>query len=304
VSAPTSITDWLPPLLVKLDRLRSADPAFLVTGAREHCYRHAPRIADAWLEWCERKYGTRLPDQYRRYIREVGNGGAGPWYGLQRFGFLPSEEAAPQAFFADTYREIKSEWFSGTGRAMIWYMPDGTETDGFEMRFYDNLKQLTGAADALADPFPFQEDSVPDEVLQREVQSGHWPISGAWRLAHYGCGIDDMLVLNGPRTGEVWQFDFANDCGAARVAGSFAAWYNAWLDGALDICARSFNYRKVLSIYATDDPDEARVMAERFRAAGLWCEVEGSPPRTVIIIVKQDQAAGARRIIAEFKTSI
>src|SRR5262245_23704504 len=118
VSDPKPHSDWLPPLLVKLDRLRSADPALLVTGAAEHGYRHAPCIANAWLESCERQYGIRLPEQFRRYIREVGNGGAGPWFGLQRFGFLPSAEAAPQAFFADT-----SEWISRTGRLMVCYMP-------------------------------------------------------------------------------------------------------------------------------------------------------------------------------------
>jgi hypothetical protein len=302
VSTPQSNTDWLPPLLEKLDRLRSADPAFLATGAGEHRYRHAPRIPAAWLEWCERRYGIRLPEQYRRYIGEVGNGGAGPWYGLQRFGFLPSEEAAPQAFFADTYRETRSEWFTGTGRSMIWYMPDGAESDGFELRFYDALKRLAGDPEALADPFPFEDGAVPDEVLWREARGRHWPLSGVWWLAHYGCGIDDLLVLNGPRSGEVWQCDFANGSGAARIAGSFAEWYDAWLDHALDFCAKSFNYRRVLSIYATNDPSDARTMADRFRAAGLWCEVEGTPPRTIIIIVKQDSADEARRLIADSGT--
>ncbi len=302
MTAPNSNADWLPPLLVKLDRLRSADPAFLATGARKHQYRHAPCIADDWLEWCEVQYGIRLPEQYRRYIREVGNGGAGPWYGLQRFGFLPSKEAAPQAFFTNTFREIKSEWVSGTGRSMIQYLPDGTETDGFEIEFYDALKLLADDHEALAKPFPFDNDHVPDEVLQLEVQSGHWPVSGAWLLAHYGCGIDDMLVLNGPHAGEVWKCDYANDTGAARVAASFADWYDTWLDWALDFCSESFNYRKVLSIYATNDPDDARVVAERFRTADLWCEVRASRSQTITIIVKQEMAGEAERILAESKT--
>src|SRR5262245_19408912 len=142
-SGPEASTDWLPPLLAKLDRLRTADPAFLVTGAAEHGYRHAPRIANAWLEWCEGRYGIQLPGQFRRFISEVGNGGVGPWFGLQRFGFLPSAEAAPLAFFGD------SEWVRRTGRAIVWYMPDGTETDGFETRFYDALKRLAGDPGAL-----------------------------------------------------------------------------------------------------------------------------------------------------------
>jgi hypothetical protein len=298
VSDPDPRTDWLPPLLAKLGRLRAADPAFLVTGAAEHGYRHAPCIAQAWLEWCERRYGIRLPGQFRRFIGEVGNGGVGPWFGLQRFGFLPSEGAAPQAFLTDG-----TEWVHRTGRAVVRYRPDGTETDGFETRFYDALKRLAGDPGALADPFPFEGDSVPDEVLMRAVRGRHWTLSGAWWLAPYGCGIDDMLVVSGPRAGEVWQCDLANDSGAARIAGSFAEWYDSWLDHALDFCARSFNYRKVLSIYAAKDPADAQAMAERFRAAGLWCEVEGAPPRTIIVLVKQDSAAEARRIIAEVKTT-
>lgn len=296
------MADWVPPLLEKLDRLRAADPAFLVTGASEHRYRFGPKCPELWQLFSEEKYDIQLPEQFRRFIAEVGNGGAGPWYGLQRFGYLPAGAVTPGAVWTGESGTVETEWnFRRT--EPIEFLPDGTPTDGFETRFFRAMWTLSGGDPILAEPFPFTEDRIPDENMWGglRMEQDRWPVPGAWQLAHYGCGIENVLVLNGPRAGEVWFVDFSNDGGAGKLAGSFAEWYDDWLEHSLRFCARSFNYRRILSIFATNDRAEAEALAARFAAAGLWSEIEGSSSRTVTVHVKQDQAEEARRIIATFK---
>jgi hypothetical protein len=294
------VTDWLPPLLAKLDRLRAADPAYLVTGASEHRYRFGPRASDVWLTYCEQQYGIRLPEQFRRFLLEVGNGGCGPWHGLRRFGYLPSATAAPQAVWSGEQGEITIDW-GRTRIGPVEFLPDGSPTDGFEVRYFDAMRALAGGDTILAEPFPFTEHKVTDDGMRSHLRFARerWPIPGAWWLSDYGCGTSEALVLNGPRTGEVWTFDCGGDCGAARIAGSFADWYDAWLDDSLDFCARSFNYRRIKSLYATNDRSDAEVLLERFQSAAIRSELEQSG-QTVCVLVGNESEFEARRIMAAF----
>jgi hypothetical protein len=62
-------------MVAQLDR---EDPRRLRFGARAHGYRLRPPIAAARLD----ELGLALPDDYRRHLLEVGDGGAGPYHGL------------------------------------------------------------------------------------------------------------------------------------------------------------------------------------------------------------------------------
>lgn len=297
------MADWLPPLLKKLDRLRAADPAFLVTGASDHRYRVGPCAPEAWIAFAEGRYGIRLPDQFRRFLLEVGNGGCGPWHGLQRFGYLPADFRTPGAVWTGESGTVETEW-NFTRTEPVEFMPDGTPTDGFEVRYYEAMRNLAGGDTILAEPFPFAQDVVADEDMWGGLKSSRdrWPVPGAWQVAEYGCGIQEVLVLNGPRAGEVWSIDFSNDSGARRLAGSFAGsfaeWYDGWLDHSLAVCARSFNYRRIKSLYATNDRAEAVELLARLQAAGIRSEIgEG---RTTTVLVGNEGEADARRIVAEF----
>ncbi|MDQ0988897.1 hypothetical protein QFZ74_000125 [Streptomyces sp. V3I7] len=52
---------------------------------------------------------------------------------------------------------------------------------------------------------------------------------GTLMLAEQGCGMFYRLVLNGPRTGEVWQTDPVWG-GFVRVSPGFRTWYTEWLE--------------------------------------------------------------------------
>jgi hypothetical protein len=68
----------------RLRELAEADPHFERFGAARHQYRLGPTLSVDDLEGFESGHGIALPDAYRTFITTVGNGGAGPFYGMYR----------------------------------------------------------------------------------------------------------------------------------------------------------------------------------------------------------------------------
>src|SRR5438552_14698202 len=57
-----------------------------VFGESAHPYRLHPVLTEAEVLAFQAAHGIRLPDDYREFITRVGNGGAGPYYGLFKLG--------------------------------------------------------------------------------------------------------------------------------------------------------------------------------------------------------------------------
>jgi hypothetical protein len=69
--------------LAKLARA-AADPKLRDSfGASSHRYRLRPPRPERDVEVLEASHGIRLPESYRRFVLEIGDGGAGPGYGLR-----------------------------------------------------------------------------------------------------------------------------------------------------------------------------------------------------------------------------
>lgn len=75
-----------------IDTLISRDPELRVFGAGSHRYRFRPPISEAELAALEAAGGYRLPDDYRAFVTTIGNGGAGPSYGVMPFHGRDSED--------------------------------------------------------------------------------------------------------------------------------------------------------------------------------------------------------------------
>lgn len=60
-------------------------------GVQEHQFRMNPTLSEDALLTFETRHGIRLPEDYRAFLRNVGNGGAGPYYGI-----LPLERWADE----------------------------------------------------------------------------------------------------------------------------------------------------------------------------------------------------------------
>ncbi|WP_330302071.1 MULTISPECIES: SMI1/KNR4 family protein [unclassified Streptomyces] len=70
----------------------------------------------------------------------------------------------------------------------------------------------------LTEPLPGRINPLTDALPQ-----------GTLMLAEQGCGIFIRLILNDPRTGEIWQID-PDWGGFVPVSPDFRTWYTDWLE--------------------------------------------------------------------------
>lgn len=70
------------PIRLALAELAAADPRHKRFGAAAHRYRLRPPLSEARLAELEAGAGVHLPADYRDFLLELGDGGAGPYFGL------------------------------------------------------------------------------------------------------------------------------------------------------------------------------------------------------------------------------
>jgi hypothetical protein len=71
-----------------LERLWTLGDVGSVFGAQSHRFTLNPVLAKRDVVAFEQRHGIRLPEEYRGFLTNVGNGGAGPYYGLFPLGIM------------------------------------------------------------------------------------------------------------------------------------------------------------------------------------------------------------------------
>lgn len=197
----------------KLALLRDRDRKREIFGASAHEYALEKCLTAADVAAIEARAGVRLPDGYRDFLLHVGNGGAGPFYGIFPWG----------------------KWDEGA---------DWNEDDGFVGNLarpfpHSVAWNLSEAELEPPEAFSSEEDEHAwHEALEEKV----WKTSlvdGAIPIAHHGCGLRTWLVLTGPERGHVW-YDARAENGGLRPHSTdtkprltFEEWYESWLDRSL-----------------------------------------------------------------------
>ncbi|WP_330298741.1 SMI1/KNR4 family protein [Streptomyces sp. NBC_00503] len=151
----------------RLRQMASEDPGAARHGAASHRYELAAPLSEAEIRAFEAEHRCRLPAEYRSFLATVGDGPAGPAYGL-----MPLTTPHPGA---DADGAAQGEWED------------------------DRRPGRMAAPCPLLEPRPFDEGRTfdPDEGLTL----------GTLVLADHGCGMYSRLVLNGPLAGQVWHLD-------------------------------------------------------------------------------------------------
>lgn len=201
---------------VDLTRLREAKKRPNVFGADSHEYKLNPPLSAAAIRRFEKKHDCVLPLDYKRFLLEVGNGGAGPYYGLFKLG----EMDAP---IGDDYQK--------------WKENDGLIGD-LSIPF-----PLTVAWNDLTGEPEYNEDNEEEYDQQVELfEQLYWRtgnVNGAIPICHLGCASRQWLVITGPEAGNVWCDDRADMRGLSPLTASgkmrvtFYEWYRGWLDEAI-----------------------------------------------------------------------
>ncbi len=216
----SGIAHMLEPAVIRegLARLSEIDRGLTVFGALAHGYQLNPRLPERKARAFEVRQGLCLPPDYRLFLTELGNGGAGPYYGVDRLGEFEGERWHPQSgLIGDLAAPFTHEG--------PWNVPEST---------------WEGEPD-------LDLNTATDEDLRRAEEWEHWwqygycdphLMNGAIPICHLGCGQAHYLVVSGPRAGEMWA-DLRVDregirpvTGAAGATMDFAAWYMAWLEDA------------------------------------------------------------------------
>ena len=69
-------------VLDKLKTKKELDPSCIGFGVEGHSYKLNSTITEKELDKLEKKFDISLPEDYRFFVLNIGNGGAGPSYGL------------------------------------------------------------------------------------------------------------------------------------------------------------------------------------------------------------------------------
>lgn len=197
------ISHQLGRLREKLQRLRMLDVSLVQFGAISHRYKLGEPLSEEKLQKYEGRYRVVLPYEYRRFLTEVGHGGAGPFYGL--FSFDGHDPEFLNLFGGDLSRPFPwtssfdpNEWVRGQSLG---------DLEGVE---WDEYGKYAGMY-----------------------------LPGALYLCHCGCAIRNFLIVCGPCVGEVWRDDQASEKGIFPEVDAhgnrlgFLDWYEHWLDSSL-----------------------------------------------------------------------
>lgn len=183
----------------KIFEAKRADRRFKVFGADQHRYvLHEPTTLQAVTDF-EARYALELPDGYKAFVLELGNGGvgyqnsaAGPFYGIYPFG-----EEVTELVYRNADEFLKKDCLLA---------PDMTD------KFWKGLIRKSKGA------------SVGGGMSEGELWAGILPIGSQ------GCTYLHGLVLNGPYKGRVVNIDAEKQKPKFARDETFLDWYERWLD--------------------------------------------------------------------------
>ena len=207
------------PIIDKLVKLAAADKGFNVFGANSHRYETNHVLSEPEVRVVEEKYRFTLPKEYRWFVTTVGNGGAGPFYGIFPLG---KHDAGHDLTSWEKGGLVGSPGLPFQ-HAKAWNLPPAFWAD---------------------QPDPGEEVSEEEEdalweAWDQKLEEKYWDLSvmqGAIPICHEGCALRNWLVTTGPLAGNIWRDMRADNEGIAPLKNangtpmSFVDWYLSWLD--------------------------------------------------------------------------
>lgn len=196
-----------------LEYLRSTRPQ--VFGADTHGFRLNPRLDETIVSAFERTHHVTLPSDFRAFLTHIGNGGAGPFYGVFPLGEVDDN------FDLRVWREEEV----------------GVLSEPF--RFEEEWNDLS--AKPPGDLAGRDESAYWKQI--EAFERTYWSpalVNGAFPICHQGCALRILLVVTGHQAGYLWndrRSEYAGLTPIRLVDGSparFWDWYEEWLEGCLD----------------------------------------------------------------------
>lgn len=184
-----------------LKRARSIDSKCELFGTAKHKYQLNLPIRASFVRALEEKYGFTLPDDYFRFITEIGDGGAGPDYGIDPFADLVKKS---QNQYAEEYQE---DYRNSLKNAFAPRPMSADELDNF----------------AIATQAAYEQNPDKYFIYENPNEDALCNLDGFYVLGTQGCQWDFGLITAGEMRGKVFVTD--NEGAYCLVANSFEEFY-------------------------------------------------------------------------------
>lgn len=208
-----------PTVLRLLSDLARKDRSRTVFGSAAHDYKLNPPIPVSAIEEFETRHRIRLPEDYRYFITEIGNGGADPAYGLFPFGQQDDSVSWEEGdLFGDVSRPFP--------HVEAWNLPES---------FFKQEPNVPPDT-------PSEEEDRLWEEWDKVEHEHYWNpsiMNGAIPICHLGCALRQWLVVNGEQRGFIWNDYRADHGGVVPLRNdsgeqmNFSDWYMSWLNESL-----------------------------------------------------------------------
>ena len=182
-------------------------------GSEGHGFRMNPVLSESEAAAFEHGQKIVLPSDYRRFVTELGNGGAGPFYGVFPLGFMDDN--------FDLRRWRENDDSVGTLSKPFSFRTEWNDLSGYP------------EADLLK-----RDEKEYDRRLER-FEGRYWSselMNGAFPICHEGCALRVWMVVTGDQAGRLWEDRRSEYAGLRPVrladgsAATFSEWYKEWLD--------------------------------------------------------------------------
>lgn len=168
-------------------KLAYFDMEYQTFGSWGHAHLFKPVLAEEQLAAWEDLMQLRLPEDYRRYLTCLGNGGAGPAYGIATFALPLNDKLKAASIYSDThagdFNAIAREWF-----------------DIYNQKKQERYERYCREHHP-APPLSLQEWSKQIAGKRYEELYQKLFVHGQLLIANQGCATDIYLILNGTERG-------------------------------------------------------------------------------------------------------
>ena len=188
-------------------------------GAVAHDYNLNSPVPLSIIEEFEARHRITFPDDYRYYVTEIGNGGAGPYYGLFPFGHDDDGLWEDTGLIGDVSQPFP--------HVEAWNLPKS---------FWEQEPEIPPN-------LPADEEQRIWDAWDEIEQEQYWKpaiMNGAIPICHIGCALRQWLIVNGEQKGFVWNVYRADGRGILPVVDelgrqkTFSDWYMSWLEEAIE----------------------------------------------------------------------
>jgi hypothetical protein len=184
-----------------------------VFGSDWHGFQLNPVLSETEVLEFEREHRVTLPEDFRQFLTSVGNGGAGPFYGVFSLGEMDDNFGVQR-------------WQEGDGFVGILSRP---------FPFQEEWNELSS--------MPITDLGESEYERQMEAfEKSYWNsslVNGAFPIGHEGCALRIFLVVTGEAAGHLWE-DRRSEYGGLRPVrlangsvATFSGWYEEWLEQCL-----------------------------------------------------------------------